>query len=167
MTETALARQNQFLQNLKDGAKYYINTPEKAAEALLLCRNAEKVIAEIKASIKERAVKKLDETNEDNILFTIVDPETGEVRQWKMARDYDKESVVYDARFVLEALGEKALPFLTVGKTKLDFFLKKALMKKEVTHEQVDKIKFNTTTKKIRGAGVRLTELKPDQIEKV
>lgn len=145
---------------LKEQARFYINTPEKAAEALIFVRQLEKFTEEVKASVKARAVEKMDEMNKDLITYSTVDPETGEVREWEVRRSYGGITKEYRPENVLRALGEKAIPYLTVKKGDLEKYLKRAGAKGEITMETVSEATADPVEKMRKGAGVMLKEVK-------
>lgn len=149
---------------IKAETRFYLSTPERAAEALLFVRELEKYAAELKAKVKERAVEIMEKNNMELLEYKITDQETGEVREWKVMRDYGKQSKEYRASNVIEALGmERALPFLKVGKTALESYLKKASAKGVLTMEEVGKATANPDIKIIKGSGVKIVEVKPKQ----
>lgn len=153
---------DQAIVALKEQTRFYISTPERAAEALLFVRQLEAFAEEVKAKVKERAIEVMDRENKDLISYQIADPETGEVRQWEMRRAYDTQTKEYRVENVVKALGpEKALPFLSVSKMKLEAFLKKASAKGEITMVQVDEAVRDPLLKIRKGAGVVLREVKP------
>ena len=154
-------KQDKALIELKERARFYISTPERAAEALLFCKNAEMVVAEIKESVKQRAAKLMDDNGTESIVYTITDEPTGEVREWSVKRDYDKETKEYRAEAVIDAFGlEMAMPYLKVGKTKLETFMKKAVSRQLVTSEQTFKATSNPIIKTKKGSGVIMREIK-------
>lgn len=153
---------DQALVELKERARFYISTPERAAEALLFVKNLESFAEEVKVKVKERATEVMDRENKDLITYRITDPVSGEVREWEMRRSYDTETKEYRAENVFKAFGpETALQFLSVSKMKLEAFLKKASAKGEITMAQVDAAVSDPILKKRKGAGVVLREVKP------
>jgi hypothetical protein len=142
--------------------RFYLSTPERAAEALLFVRNLERFAKEVKEKVKARTVEIMDKQQTDMIEYQVVDPDTGEVREWKVTRDYGKQSKEYRPANVIEALGmERALPFLKVGKVSLESYLKKASLKGVLTMEEVGKATADPVMKIIKGSGVKITEVKP------
>jgi hypothetical protein len=142
--------------------RFYLSTPERAAEALLFVRNLERFAKEVKEKVKARTVEIMDKQQTDMIEYQVVDPDTGKVREWKVTRDYGKQSKEYRPANVIEALGmERALPFLKVGKVSLESYLKKASLKGVLTMEEVGKATADPVMKIIKGSGVKITEVKP------
>ncbi|MHC1728052.1 MAG: hypothetical protein AB9866_18960 [Syntrophobacteraceae bacterium] len=151
----------QALVQLKEDARFYISTPERAAEALLFVRELERFASDIKQSIKERAAKIMDEKNMELLTYSITDPDTGEVREWEVRRDYGKQSKEYRPEKVVEAIGiEMATKYFKVSKVKLESYLKKASAKGEITMAQVTLATADPEIKTIKGSGVKLTEKK-------
>jgi hypothetical protein len=150
----------QALIELKEQARFYISSPEKAAEALLFIRRLKQFAEEVEEKVKERAVVKMDEIGKDLITYSITDPETGEVREWELRRSYGSMSKEYRAENVLKALGETAVKFLKVNKGDLEKYLKKASAKGEVTMEQVGQATADPVEKMRKGAGVILKEVR-------
>lgn len=151
----------QALVALREQTRFYLSTPERAAEALLFVRNLERFAAELKEKIKERAVEILDRENKEVIEYQVVDPDTGEVRDWQVRRDYGKQSKEYRPENVIKAIGEEAaVRFFKVGKTDLERYLKLASAKGDITIEQVEQAVADPLIKTIKGSGVRITEVK-------
>ena len=149
------------MQLIEKQTRFYLSTPEKAAEALLFVRNLERFAKEVKEKVKERTVEIMDREHTELIEYSITDQETGEIREWRVTRDYGKQSKEYRATNVIEALGmERALPFLKVGKVKLESYLKKANLKGVLTMEEVAKATADPEIKIIKGSGVKITEVK-------
>lgn len=150
------------LEIIKEQTRFYLSNPERCAEALLFVRNLERFAKEVKEKVKERTVEIMDRTNVEMIEYSVTDPETGEIRDWVVKRDYGKQTKEYNPANVIETLGvAKALPFLKVGKTTLDSYLKKANLKGEITMEELMSATANPTIKIVAGSGVRITEIKP------
>jgi hypothetical protein len=145
---------------LKEQTRFYISTPEKAAEALLFIRQLEQFTEEVKVSVKARAVEQMDRENKDLITYSVTDPETGEVREWEMRRAYGGITKEYRPGNVLKALGEKALPYLTVKKGDLEKYLKRATAKGELTMSDMEVAVSDPIEKIRKGAGVMLKEIK-------
>lgn len=163
-------RSNKKLQNnMKDEAmqliekqtRFYLSTPERAAEALLFVRNLEKFAKDVKEKVKERTVEIMEREHKDMIEYQTVDTDTGEIRIWNVKRDYGKTSKEYNPGNVIEALGDGALNFLKVGKTDLEKYLKTAQLKGEITMQQVELATKNPKIKTIKGSGVKIIEVKP------
>ncbi len=151
---------NTALVELKESARFYINSPSKAAEALLFVRNLEKFAEEIKEKIKERAGEIMDRENKDVIPYSITDPETGEVREWEMRRSYGTVTKEYRPENVYDALGEDGLAFMKVEKGRLEAYLKKASAQGKITMETVGLACKDPIEKMRKGAGVILREVK-------
>lgn len=155
MKETALME-------LKEQTRFYLSTPERAAEALLFVRNLKRFAEELEDKVKERAVEIMDRENVDRVPYQIVDQETGEVREWEVRRTYDTEVKEYRPGAVVSALGmEEALRFMKVSKTTLDTFLKKASAKGHISMEQVEMAISDPTIKVRKSKGAMLKEIKP------
>jgi len=146
---------------IKEQARFYLSTPEKAAEALLFVRNLERFAKEVKEKVKERTVEIMDRDNKDMIEYQTLDTETGEIKIWQVKRDYGKQAKEYNVGNVIEALGMDAKPFLKVSKTEIDKYLKRASAKGEITMKQVELATKNPTIKEIKGSGVIIKEVKP------
>ena len=152
----------QALIELKERARFYISTPERAAEALLFIRNLEKFAQEIKEKVKERATKIMDEKQMELMTYSITDPDTGEIREWEIRRSYGSRTTEYRPENVILALGPiMSLKFFKVGKTNLDKFLKKESAKGTITMEQVEKATADPIMGTRKGSGVILKEVKP------
>lgn len=152
---------NDALMQLKDQARFYISTPERAAEALLFVKNLERFAEEIKERVKARAVELMDKKGVESIPYSILDEETGEVREWMVSRAYATESKEYRAENVIEAIGiEDAVRFFKVKNTDLKKFLTTQSAQKKITMEQVEKAVSDPIITTRKGAGVILKEVK-------
>lgn len=150
------------LMKLKEQTRFYLSTPERAAEALLFVRNLKQFAEELENKVKERAVEIMDRENVDRVPYQIVDQETGEVREWEVRRTYDTEVKEYRPGAVVLALGmEEALRFMKVSKTTLDTFLKKASAKGRISMEQVEMAISDPIIKVRKSKGAMLKEIKP------
>ena len=154
---------NKALAELKEQTRFYISTPERAAEALLFVRNLEDFAERVKESVKERAVRVMDEKNIELMTYSIIDPETGEVKEWELRRAYGTVRKEYRPENVLKALGEKSIGFFKVEKSKLEKFLKTAHAKKEISDEVVTLATKDPVEKSVAGAGVVIKEKKPSE----
>ena len=152
----------QALIQLKEQARFYISTPERAAEALLFVRELERFAEEIKGKVKERTVEIMDRDGKDLITYSITDETTGEVRSWEVRRSYGTTIKEYRPKKVVSALGmEKAMEFMKVSKSELERFLKKASAKGDISMDQVKLATDDPIEKMRKGAGVILKEVKP------
>ena len=152
---------NDALIQLKDQARFYISTPERAAEALLFVKNLERFAEEIKEKVKARAVELMDKKGVEKIPYSILDEETGEVREWMVSRAYATELKEYRAENVIEAIGiEDAMKFFKVKNTDLKKFLTTQSAQKKITMEQVEKAVSDPIITTRKGAGVILKEVK-------
>ena len=152
---------NDALIQLKDQARFYISTPERAAEALLFVKNLERFAEEIKEKVKARAVELMDKKGVEKIPYSILDEETGEVREWMVSRAYATELKEYRAENVIEAIGiEDAMKFFKVKNTDLKKFLTTQSAQKKITMEQVEKAVSGPIITTRKGAGVILKEVK-------
>ena len=146
---------------LREQTRFYISSPERAAEALLFVRNLETFAEEVKAKVKERSVEVMDRDGVDVIPYSITDPTTGEVREWELRRTYSSIMKEYRPENVLEAIGvERAIKFFKVSKTKLDTYLKKASAKKEISMDQLAQAIADPIEKVRKSSGVMLKEIK-------
>lgn len=150
----------QALVALKEQTRFYLSTPERAAEALLFVRQLEKFAEELKAKIKERATEIMDRENMETLPYQVVDPETGEVREWIVRRDYAKQSKEYRPENVYDALGEDCFAFMKVEKGKLEKYLATASAQGKITMETVGLATKDPLIKTIKGSGVKITEVK-------
>lgn len=149
------------LEVLKEQTRFYLSTPEKVAEALLFIRSAEKYIKELKTKVKERAVEVMDRQNAEMVPYRVVDPETGEVMDYQLRRDYGKQSKEYRPENVIAALGlEKAVPYLSVKKTDLEKYLKTETAKGTMTMETLEAALKDPVIKTISGSGVKIAPVK-------
>lgn len=151
---------NDALMVLKEQTRFYISTPEKAAEALLFVRELERFAEEVKAKVKERTVEIMDRENKELIEYSITDPETGEVREWEVKRSYGSITKEYRPENVYDALGEDCFAFMKVEKGKLETFLKKASAKGDISMETVSLATKDPVEKTRKGAGVIIREKK-------
>lgn len=145
--------------DIKEQMRFYLSTPERCAEALLFIRNIEEIVEEAKTKIKDRAGEFMDMNNKEFISYTIVDQVTGEIREWEVRRMEPTVSLDYDPRSVISALGEDAIPFFKVNKTKLDNYLKHKTAKKELAMTVFNVIRRNAT-ERMRKGSIQLRELK-------
>ncbi len=152
---------NDALIQLKDQARFYISTPERAAEALLFVKNLERFAEEIKEKVKARAVEIMDKKGVESIPYSILDEETGEVSEWVVNRVYATESKDYRAENVIEAIGiEDAVKFFKVKNTDLKKFLTTQSAQKKITMEQVEKAVSDPIVKVRKSAGVIIKPVK-------
>ena len=155
-------KNDQALTTLKDQSRFYLTTPEKAAEALLFVRELERFAEEIKEKVKERTIKIMDEKQVELITYSTLDESTGEVREWEVRRSYGTTTKEYRPDRVIAAIGvEAALPFIKVSKTALETFLKRKTALGEITMETLEQALADPVEKVKKGAGVILREVKP------
>lgn len=152
--------QDEKLELIKEQTRFYLSSPERAAEALLFVRNLERFAKEVKEKVKERTVEIMDKNGQDMIEYQTLDKETGEIRIWQVKRDYGKQAKEYNVGNVIEALGVDAKPFLKVAKTDIDKWMKRASAKGEITMQQVELVQKDATIKQIKGSGVIIKEVK-------
>lgn len=157
--EKAIVKKDAF-ETIRSQARMYISSPERAAEALLFVRQIETLVEEVKKKVKDRAMEIMDEKQQDTISYSITDPETGEIREWEVRRAYGSVTKEYRPDNVLAALGVDAAEFLSVKKTALDRYLKKASAKKMISMKQVELCVKDPIEKFRKGAGVILREIK-------
>lgn len=152
---------NDALMQIREQSRFYISTPERAAEALLFVKNLERFAEEIKEKVKARAVELMDKKGVESIPYSILDEETGEVREWMVSRAYATELKEYRAENVIEAIGiEDAMKFFKVKNTDLKKFLTTQSAQKKITMEQVEKAVSDPIITTRKGAGVILKEVK-------
>lgn len=151
----------QALMELKEQTRFYLSTPERAAEALLFVRNLEQFAEELKAKVKERAVEIMDRENVERVPYSITDPMTGEVREWEVRRTYATQVEEYRPGAVVAALGqEEALKFMKVSKTSLDTYLKRESARGNISIQQVEMAVSDPTIKTRKSSGAMLREIK-------
>lgn len=151
----------QALIELKEQTRFYLSTPERAAEALLFVRELKQFAVELEDKVKERAVEIMDRENIDRVPYSITDPVTGEVREWEVRRTYNQEIKEYRPGAVVTALGmEDALRFMKVSKTALDDYLKKESARGHISMEQVGVAVSDPTIKIRKSKGAMLKEIK-------
>lgn len=153
---------NEALARLKEETRFYLSTPERVAEALLFVRSAEKYIKELKEKVKERAVEVMDRNNVEVVPYQVVDPETGEVSDFLVRRDYGKQSKEYKPENVYDALGEDCFAFMKVEKVKLEKYLTSASAQGKITMETVGLATKDPLIKTIKGSGVKITPVKAE-----
>lgn len=129
-----LTRYEEILLNLEDQVRFYINTPERAGEALTFVKKLKEFAASVEDKVKDRSKeimrdKNLREIVVDEYIIKLVDPSI---------------SNVYKPSSLINALGlEMAMPFLEV---------KGALFEKWVIKSRLDlsiyeKCKIGITSK--------------------
>ncbi len=152
---------NDALMQIREQSRFYISTPERAAEALLFVKNLERFAEEIKEKVKARAVEIMDKKGVESIPYSILDEETGEVSEWVVNRAYATESKDYRAENVIEAIGiEDAVRFFKVKNTDLKKFLTTQSAQKKITMEQVEKAVSDPIVKVRKSAGVIIKPVK-------
>jgi len=155
---------NNYLQKvseIKEYYRFYISTPDKAAEALLFINELEKITKEAKKSVKERVVELMEKSNKEMIPYMAIDPKTGEIMEWEVKRDYGKQIIEYRPENVFKILGEKAFKYFKVSKTAIDKDLKRMSAREEITMQDVDIAVSNPIIKPRSGAGVIMRKIKP------
>jgi len=144
---------------IKRESRFYIDSPDKAAEALLFAKNLKKFAEEVEQKVKERAVEIMERENKEILSYSITDEETGEVKTWEAKRSYGTVTKEYNPERVLEALGNEATKFFKVNKTNLDKFLKKESAKGNISMDKVELATSDATEKIRKGAGVIIREI--------
>lgn len=145
----------------KEQMRFYLSTPDKVAEALIFIKSAEEYIKEVKVKVKERAVEVMDKNQVESMPYRVVDPDTGEVRDYVMRRDYGKQTKEYNPETVIEVLGvETAVQFLKVGKVGFEKFLKNETSKGSMSMETMAAATKDPVIKTISGSGVKITPVK-------
>lgn len=158
--QTGLATYSEKIKGIKEQCKFYLNSPEKVAEALLFIRDLEKMTEEVKSSVKERAIELMDKKQTELISYSITDPETGEIREWEVKRDYGTQTKEYRPENVYAVLGEKAFKYFKVSKTVFDKDISKMSAKGELSMQQVEDAVKDPVMKIRKGAGVKMREIK-------
>lgn len=146
---------------IKEQCRFYINSPEKVAEALLFVKSLEKMTEEVKKSVKERAIELMEKENKEMITYSITDFETGEIKEWEIKRNYGSQTKEYRPENVFKALGEKAFKYYKVAKTDIDRDLRKMSAKGEISMTMIDLAVSDPIIKMRKGAGVIMREVKP------
>lgn len=146
---------------IKEQCRFYINSPEKVAEALLFVKSLEKMTEEVKKSVKERAIELMEKENKEMITYSITDFETGEIKEWEIKRNYGSQTKEYRPENVFKALGEKAFKYYKVAKTDIDRDLRKMSAKGEISMTMIDLAVSDPIIKIRKGAGVIMREVKP------
>lgn len=146
---------------IKEQCRFYINSPEKVAEALLFIKALEKMTEEVKKSVKDRAVDLMEKENKEMLSYSITDYETGEIKEWEIKRSYGSQTKEYRPENVFRALGEKAFKYYKVSKTAIDKDLKRMSAKGEISMQDLDIAVSDPIIKIRKGAGVIMREIKP------
>jgi hypothetical protein len=146
---------------IKEQCRFYINSPEKVAEALLFIKSLEKMTEEVKKSVKDRAVELMEKENVDMLPYSITDFETGEIRDFEIKRNYGSTTKDYLPENVFKVLGDKSFKYFKVAKTAIDRDMKKMSAKREITMIDIDNIVKDAVIKTRKGAGVIMREVKP------
>jgi len=149
------------ISEVKEYCRFYINSPERVAEALLFIKELEKMTAEVKVSVKDRAVEMLDKSQKDMISYSITDPKTGEIKEWEIKRSYGSLSKEYRPENIFRILGDKSFKYFKVTKGAMDRDLKRMSAKGELTMLQVEEAISDPVIKERKGAGVIMREIKP------
>jgi hypothetical protein len=102
----------------------------------------------------------MDKENVETLPYRLVDPDTGEVREWIVRRDYAKESKEYRPENVYDALGEDCFSFMKVEKVKLEKYLVAQSAQGKLSMEAVTLATKDPKIKTIKGSGVKITEVK-------
>jgi hypothetical protein len=131
--------------------KFRLKTKEDVATALLLVRNTKKIVEEMEKRIKEKAEAIMEEEMITEIELDTFEKKTGEINKWQIRKVEPTVSKAYNPQSVINALGEEAYKFLTVGKTKLEGYLKKMTAQGKLPMSVCDKASENFVEKPIKG----------------
>ncbi|HFC77042.1 MAG TPA: hypothetical protein ENJ27_02330 [Candidatus Moranbacteria bacterium] len=138
-------------QDIAKRAEFYINSPERAGEALLFAKQLTKFAEKINKKIREKATKIMEEQNIATLEYDIVDPNTGEVKSWEIRKQESFVSKKYRPENVFSALGKKAFNFFNVKKGELEKYLKEKSYQGEIPIETVEEATKNPTEKTYKG----------------
>lgn len=109
--------------DLEKSTRFYLNTPDKVAAALVFCKKLENFAEEIREKVRERALTIMNDENINEIEFG----------NWKVTRVEPSESVEYSAGNVIDAIGiDIARQFLKVSGSKLEWWMKKSKLEGEI-----------------------------------
>lgn len=160
-------KNDQALEVIKEQSRMRITDLGKAAEAMLFVKNLKKFAEALEEKVKLRTIEIMDEKQVEMISLSILDPETGEVKEWEAKRSYGTVTKEYRPDAVMAAIGiAAATPFLKVSKTALENFLKRKSALGEITMDVVEKALANPVEKTRKGAGVILREIKATAVLK-
>ena len=151
---------NDKIKAIKDDVRFYISTPERAAEALLFVRELERFAEEVKSKVKERATEIMDKQGKELVEYSITDPVTGEIREWELRRDYGTQTKEYRPENVYKVLGDDAFKFFKVGKIAIEKYLAKLSAKGDLPMEKVTEALADPEMKLRKGSGVKIREIK-------
>lgn len=139
--------------------RFYLSTPKRIAEALIMIKETEKVLTAAKKKVKERATEILDESGKEIIEYEATNTDTGEMVKFEVRRMPAAVIKEYNPKAVINGLGERAFPFLKVVGGKLDYYLKRGSGMGAVSMQEIEKVKENLTTKHRKGS-IQLREIK-------
>ena len=126
--------------------RFYIRTPEQAAEALLFSKKLKEFAAKIEEKVKGRASEIM---SDKDLKFLDIDG-------FSIIRIEPTDTLEYSASNLIEAIGqERATPFLKVSTSKLQMYIKK----QGVSGEELEKINQNVKNKH-RDGYIKIIEIK-------
>lgn len=148
-------KREELIDMIEERTRFYINSPEKGAEALLFVKRLTEITERLNEKVRERASQVMDFKDLEKMVYAITDDKTGEIREWEISRTYDTISCEYSVSTVVKELGledciEKGL--LKVNKTKAD----KYAIKKNVPLEVLKKDAKETIRKT---SGIKIREI--------
>jgi len=136
--EKELTKYDKALADLEENVRFYISSPDKAGEALRFVKILRDFAEQVEEKVKHRAF----EIMSDKDLFEI---DTGE---YLIKRIDPTSAREYKASSVIEALGmERAIAFLKVSTSKLEFYAKKA----RLTGDELNKMAVGAVEKHRKG----------------
>lgn len=150
--ETTITKYDEQLNNLEENIRFYLNTPEKFAEALIFAKKLEKFAEEIKEKVKTRGSEIM--LNRD-----LREIEFGEYVVKKIDPTEINE---YSPSSVIKVLGENSASFMKVSASKLE----KWMIKSRLPFEEIDKIKQGMKVK-LKSGYIRLDEKKEKKDEAI
>ena len=135
--EKEITKSEEGFEMLKKRMRFYLNTPEKFAEALTIIKQYEDFFAEMKESVKERGKEIMDrrdlkEIEFGNFVVRRIDPT--ETNEWS-------------ALSLIKVMGENAASFLKVS----GGVFEKYLMKAKIPMDDIMKMKAGMKVKLKKG----------------
>lgn len=143
-------------QALTEQIRFYLNTPDKVAQALVLIRNTEKMLEQAKLKVTEKGKEMMDKAQTNVINYETVDPDTGEVISWEVRRMEPTEIFEYNALDIMEVLGKDAFKFFKVSSKVRDEITKRHASK-AISNDDLIKATKNAKTKTRKGF-IKLTQ---------
>jgi predicted AlkP superfamily phosphohydrolase/phosphomutase len=143
-------KDNRQLQAVKDSlterARFYINSPERAAEGIVFINQIKKLVKRLEDSIKPRAEEKIANTDTGNVIHQMIDLDTGEVFEFDVSMRQPSTAIALDPKTVYDVLGEDAFKFMTVKSTLMTALKKQsAIQNSPITMKHVEAVQENAT----------------------